>query len=403
MQAKPTLYTALLFLLLSCSKDSTDLDQLNEEVLMDDIEVATPDDEEMAYEEEEAELASEAVFALQWLEAMQFTNGLMESAEETDFVSLYDNALASLAFMAAGDIEKAESILNYFNDRIESELLNGSGGFYQFRNGHGGEKRTIWLGDNAWLLIALNNYRQITGNNKYDLLASELENWIRSLQQADGGVRGGYYEDGRPIHVVTEGMVAAFNAIEGYDNFHQGILNYLKAERWNYNDRLLVAWPDNEAYYYAMDLHSLSYMVFEGYPVSALSDASRYINSQTSTFTGEDLWGYCFDEDKDVIWLEGTGQMALAFRHANMNAKADEVLVQLAKAGLNLVQEDQFTGLPYTTNNGSGYGAVELWEHADSKAAISSTVWYLFNMLEFNPLETGKVKNIPAEDRFWLQ
>lgn len=395
MPGKPTLYMALLLMLLSCSIDPVEQEQIYEEVLLDEVEIAEV--------EVEPELAPEALLAKDWLEGMQFPNGLMESAEETNFVSLYDNALAALAFMAIGDIEKAEAILDYFNERIESELLHGQGGFYQFRNGQGGEKRTIWLGDNAWLLIALNNYKSITGNHKYEMLSSELENWIRSLQEADGGVRGGYFEDGTPMHVITEGMVAAYNAVQGYDSFHQGILQYLKTERWNSDDRLLVAWPDNESYYYAMDLHSLSYMVFEGFPVTVLDDASRYINSQTSTLTGVSVWGYCFDEDRDVVWLEGTGQMALAYKHAHMHEQSNELVLQLTKAGLYLIQEELIIGLPYTTNNGSGYGAVELWDHADTKAAISSTVWYLFNILEFNPLETGKVKNAPIEDKFWLQ
>ncbi len=395
MPGKSVLYTALLFFILSCTGESEDLIYLEGEIpVVEIVEDVIEEAEELPYE---------ANLTLELMKGLQFPNGLMESSEGTDFVSLYDNALSALAFMATDRFEEAEKILDYFNERIESELLDGTGGFYQFRNGFGGEKRTKWIGDNAWLLIAINNYKHKTGSGKYDILSQELEKWIRSLQGSDGGISGGYYEDGTPIHVVTEGMIAAFNAVGGYDDFHRGILSYLKENRWNEQERLLVAWPENENYYYAMDLHSLGFMVLEDYPISSLNDADRYITNQRSTTTGEELWGYCFDEDKDVIWLEGTAQMALAFRHAQMKSRADEILFELSKAGMRYVEDGNFHGLAYSSNQGSSYGAVPLWEHADSKTTLSSTIWYLFNVLEFNPLELERSKSIPIAEKFWIQ
>lgn len=394
MPGKSVLYTALLFFFLSCTGESEDLIYLEGEIPVEEtIEDVV---------EDTAELPFKANLTLDLMINLQFPNGLMESSEGTDFVSLYDNALSALAFMATDRFEDAEKILDYFNERIESELLNGTGGFYQFRNGQGGEKRTKWLGDNAWLLIALNNYKHKTGSGKYELLSQELEKWIRSLQGSDGGLGGGYYEDGSAIHVVTEGMIAAFNAVEGYDEFHRGILSYLKENRWNEQEELLIAWPENESYYYAMDLHSLGFMVLEDYPISSLNDADRYITNKRSTTTGEELWGYCFDEDKDVIWLEGTAQMALAFRDAQMKSRADEIVFELSKAGMRYTEDGNFHGLAYSSNQGSSYGAVPLWEHADSKTTLSSTIWYLFNILEFNPLELGKTKSIPSAEKFWI-
>ena len=151
-----------------------------------------------------------------------------------------------------------------------------------------------------------------------------------------------------------------------------------------------------------MDLHSLGFMVFEEYPLSTLDAADRYITTQNSTTTGEELWGYCFDEDKDVIWLEGTGQMALAYRHARMNSRADEILYELSKAGMQYIEDGSFHGLAYSSNQGSTYGAVPLWDHADSKTTLSSTIWFLFNILDFNPLVLGQSKNMPDTDKFWI-
>ena len=51
----------------------------------------------------------------QWFQNQALPNGLLESIEDGNVVSLYDNALASLVFMEYGDYEKAEKIFDFFN------------------------------------------------------------------------------------------------------------------------------------------------------------------------------------------------------------------------------------------------------------------------------------------------
>lgn len=346
-------------------------------------------------------LSNEELEIYNWITHIQLNNGILTSTEGSNFVSLYDNSLAALAFISVGEYRRAEHIFDFFNEKIDSEFIPNGGGFFQFRDSNGNNGNTIWLGDNAWLLIALNIYKQTTGNNKYNELTNLLENWIRGLQDEDGGLWGGFREDGTQIHKITEGIITAFNAVKGYDDFHRGILNYLKQERWNLNDQLLVAWPENEAHYYAMDLHSLGYLIFENFPKEVLSKADRYKNTQVASFNGETISGYCFDEDKDVIWLEGTAQMALAFETANMVSEANSTLQELQKAQMKNSAWESSMGIPYATNEGTSYGSSLLWKEASNTPAISSSIWYLFSVLNFNPLDLGKQKNIPAEDIFW--
>ncbi|MGB5204488.1 hypothetical protein [Eudoraea sp.] len=393
MLKKLLIFTLLGFLVVSCTLDTT-----KEYDALIYIENGLPDLPQNNLEEN---FDSQALQISQWIDNMQLANGLLTSSEKTDYVSLYDNSLAALAFMAEGEIEKAEGVFDYFNERINSEFFENNGGFYQLRNSDGSNGRRIWMGDNAWLLIALNNYHQITGNTKYNELVVLLENWIRSLQDEDGGLWGGINEDGTQIHKITEGIITAFNAVKGYDDFHKGILNYLKQERWNTNDKLLVAWPENETHYYAMDLHSLGYLIFENFPEEVLIKAERYKNTQVASYNGKEISGYCFDEDKDVIWLEGTAQMALAFKEANMANEANGILQQLKNAQMNNSTQLNSIGLPYVTNAGTSYGSSLLWENASSTPAISSSIWYLFNVLNFSPLDLGRQKNIPTEDMFW--
>lgn len=336
-----------------------------------------------------------------WVINMQGDNGLLESAEDTDFVSLYDNALASILFMGRGDFQKAEMVFDFFDARIDSELMSGNGGFHQFRNSDGGNIRRTWLGDNAWLLIALNNYRNLTQSNKYDRLATELENWIRSLQNDDGSLAGGYNPDGTPIGIITEGIITAFNAVPGYDDFHRNLLQYLQDARWDADELLLLTQKEAPAYQYALDLHTLSYLIFENFPSSVLDLADRYRTTQRSTVTNTEIDGYCFDDDTDVIWLEGTAQMALARGAAQQHETRSQIIEELEK---NLIASSAVTplkGLPYTSNQGTSFGAVLLWEHADLKPTLSSSIWYLFGKISFDPFASEKYKSVPVGEQFW--
>ena len=341
--------------------------------------------------------------AQNWIGAMQLENGLLESTERSNFVSLYDNALSILFFTSEGEFTKAEKTLDYFNAKMETELLNGSGGYYQFRNKEGENGNRTWLGDNAWLLIAINNYHFYAKNNKYQAMANHLSTWIRSLQDIDGGLWGGKNADGTPIHKVTEGILTAFNAVEGYDDFHKNILRYLKNERWEATENVLVAWPENPTYTYALDLHSLAYGILEAYDEDILDNTSRYLNTQIATVTTQEITGYCFDEDKDVVWLEGTAQMAMAYKSAGSTTQAQELITQIEKTFINSSLHGNSNGVPYASNYATSFGAGMLWDHADVTPAISSTVWYLFAKQNFNPFTIGKNKNMPVSDRFWVQ
>ncbi|WP_339714392.1 hypothetical protein [uncultured Kriegella sp.] len=392
---RPTLLLAITitFFSVSCSKEAI--------VENHSIEpMATPVNDQP----EEIERASPLMQneSYHWLAKMQLPNGLLASTEHSDFVSLYDNALAALLFIENGETEKAERIFDFFQNKVDSELRNGTGGFYQFRDKNGKNGSRPWMGDNAWLLIALNNYHQTTGNKKYQGLARNLEDWIRTLQDDDGGLWGGQNEDGSPIPKVTEGIITAFNAVKGFDNFHSNILSYLFKNRWHETKSIFTSWPENPTYLHALDLHALAQMIFEDFPkINLERTEALFFTTQWSTLTGQSVSGYCFDEDKDVVWLEGTGQMAAAYSEIGNNEKANALIRELEKTFINSSITEDAKGIPYTTNYGSTYGANLLWDHADTAPAVSSTVWYLFAKMGFNPLKFGKQKNIPENDKFW--
>jgi hypothetical protein len=72
----------------------------------------------------------------------------------------------------------------------------------------------------------------------------------------------------------------------------------------------------------------------------------------------------------------------------------------------NLVRSSLFPqafALPYTVNEGSSYADDVLWTGVDIHPAVSSTAWYLFAKLRFDPLQLGYTKNIPLKDKFWIK
>jgi hypothetical protein len=311
--------------------------------------------------------------------------------------------VAALVFTSRNDFKRAEKIFNFFNHR-RSEMMQSPGGFAQMRTLQGNpvdNKPRRWLGDNAWLLIAINNYHHHTGNQKYRKLALELSEWIISLQDADGGLWGGFHADGSRISKIAEGNIDAFNAISGYTEFHQKLLNYFADVRWDATDELLIAWADYPKNKYALDLHPWGYCTFEDFPDAVLTKADRYLNTQLYIATNQRVTGYCFDEDKDVVWLEGTGQMAVAYLKAGLESEAQKYISEMKKTIIESQLFPGCKGLPYTTNFASSYADDVLWEGVDSSIAVSSTAWYLFALNHFNPFELGYYKQIPEADKFW--
>lgn len=338
---------------------------------------------------------------LNWLTNLQTKSGLLPSTEQSNLVSLYDNSLAALAFVAYEEYDKADSILAFFNERVEAELTKSTGGFAQFRDTLGNPESLRWMGDNAWLLIAINNYHYYTGSNKYENLATSLKNWLIGLQDNDGGLWGGYNADNNLIHKVTEGNIDAFNAVPGYSEFHKNLLKWIENTRWDTSDQNLIAWPGNLKYKYALDLHPWGYCIFKDFPESVLHMANMYKTSKTASINNKEISGFCFDTDNDVVWLEGTGQMIVAYNKANMIEKSDYYLFQLEEMLIESKMHELSAGIPYATNEGTTYGSNALWYGADLKPAISSSAWYLFGKRKFDPFAVGYHKQTPLKDIFW--
>jgi hypothetical protein len=287
-----------------------------------------------------------------WLCAIQMENGLVPSFEfrrgneneDGTEVSTYDNALAVIEFSRRGDLERAERILDFFISRIHVEFDAGSGGFSQFRFATSGEPRdsSRWMGDVAWLLIALKHYHGHSSENKYRGLEERMISWLRGLQDSDGGLFAGSDGDGNlRTEKVVEGNIDAFNAVPGFDDFHRRLLKYLSEKRWDRETDMFIAW-------------------------------------------------------------EGTGEMALAYAIAGREDSWEYYLSEMERM---FIPSNNFSGLyalPYTTDDtGTHYGYWTLRPEVDKSPWVASTVWYLFAAARFNPFSPGLNKSIPPSHHPW--
>jgi len=337
-----------------------------------------------------------------WIKTQQVPNGLIKNTDNSKNASLYNNAITAILFISENDLEKAAAIFDYYEKQLPKEFNNTSQGFSQMRTIDGEKNNRTWMGDNAWLLIALNTYHSKTNSQKYSYLSKTIENWLRSLQDDDGGLWGGMETSGKPIPKNTEGMLDAYHAVLGFDMFHIKLLNFLKNNRWNSINQYLTTTEENHRYAKALDLHSWSFCMLEDFPVFTLLDASKFLTTHQTTSTQQSIHGYCFDTDTDCVWLEGTAQMAIAYQFNNDFTNAHYFRNEMSKSIITSKENPTLKGLPYVTNNATNFGREPIWENADLVPSISGSVWYLFASKKYNPFEIHFKRNIPTEFKFWI-
>lgn len=94
-----------------------------------------------------------------------------------------------------------------------------------------------------------------------------------------------------------------------------------------------------------------------------------------------DVDGFDFNDDKDVVWVEGTESMALALHLAEQDSLANYFHAEMTK----LIPAANDGGLPYATNEGTI--AADDDELSATYPSVAGTAWYIFKELNYNPFE----------------
>jgi hypothetical protein len=129
-----------------------------------------------------------------WLKTHQnLKTGLVASFEGDpaleDWGFTYDQSLVAQVFLLFGDTVNAAQILSFYDSKAETD----KGAFYNTYDTLRGSpiERVVHVGPNVWLGIAAVQYEQKTNDGKFTRLAKNIADWTISMQDTEGGVKGG--------------------------------------------------------------------------------------------------------------------------------------------------------------------------------------------------------------------
>ncbi len=318
-----------------------------------------------------------------WLKAQQVSTGLVDSYKDKAATCYtYDQAVATVAFLARGDFANARRVLDALAD-----LQNGDGSWYSAYNCKTGAALTTtrYVGSNAWVVVAIAHYeKRALDNVTYHIVGERAVNWMRLFQQADGGINGGLDASGVVISwASTEHNQDSYPGLNHFSypgdagavkSFLDNVVWEPTAPRW---------WQGRNDPMDPLDVNPLgvsalgasgtrNYQLSLNYPMTHHRSTQTWGKGRNRVAVD----GFDFNNDHNDIWLEGTAQMVKAFRIAGRNADADYFLQQIIK-----VQQSS-GGVPYSvkgTNNG---------DFTMSKAeSVAGTGWLILAIENINPLK----------------
>lgn len=356
----------------------------------------------------------------QWfIQQQNITTGLLPSQQD-NFASTYNNALAVIVFTLKGDSVKAKKILDFFNNRAGEFFNNRCNsfnspcsqtdpcddnnicGFFESRIASTGNPYTDtnrWIGDMAWLLMAIHHYQAKTGDASYDRMAQAIVKLLKSFQQPDGHTARGWENGDSTFNHEghAEGNLDAYRALSLYGETvaAQKVKDWLDGTDldWKRGPLDLHSWrvlslgkeygfslPDTER----MDDESIRYKSIINYKGSMVTGFLP--------FSASDYFTKCHMSNN--IWTEGTGGMAVAFYKAGYKVQGDFYVDELEKflfkpAAFPDTQTISFLALPVPDS--AQEDSCDKWVDT-SEGHVAAVAWYIFAKERFDPF-SGVVIN----------
>jgi cellulose synthase operon protein B len=320
----------------------------------------------------------------EWLKLQQQSAGILGNQDNDNFAGLYPNAMAAMCFIHEGDVARAERIFDYYHKHLKTQFAPGTpGGFPQAANAANGElslDTDRWIGDNAWLLIALNYYHRETRKTTYDDMRRGIAEWLISLQDPNGGIKAGFNKAGPMLHYSTEGNLDCYAALVDYPEPRERVLKFLKAEMYVADGKYFkMGSTVNDP---ALDTCAWAVQALgPAYASTIEPTEKRFLRTDKSEANGATIHGFADFVDKSRIWLEGTGEMAVAYNVAGRPADAKHFIAELEKAMVPSKAHPGTVGIPCSAREPS-------WTGASTLPFTPSQGWYLFASWNFNPMAT---------------
>lgn len=357
----------------------------------------------------------------------------------------YDNALALLAFLAAGNadgLRRAELVGRAFvyamehdrrfeDGRVRSAYASGDlrvppawtpngkvgtvavPGYYidSERKFYEVEQHATDVGNNAWVMIGLLALHRRTGSPEYLSAARRTGDFIERFRVSSGLFQG--YRGGEDFPESTEigprswassehnlDVFAAFSTMHGItreDAWSAGAAHaqsFVEA-MWDTSRECFLAGTDNPTVrnererQLPLDVQAWNVLARRDALVAhpnLLACPEGYHRVSSDGFVGFD-----FNDDKDGVWFEGTAQMAVAYTLATQPTKAEQLLAELRRAQ-SMAHSDLPGGLWAASKDGVSTGFDVVTSPTTSvpfelfrRVHVGATAWNVFAQQGMNP------------------
>ncbi len=342
----------------------------------------------------------------------------------------YDNALALIAFTAAGDWNRAKLLADAFvyaqehdryytdgrlrnayqsgdliiapgwrpNDREGTVRLPGWWNEAEQRWHENAEFVGSGTGNLAWTMIALLDYYEKRGGAPYLNAAIQLGQWIVEHTYDDrgaGGYIGGYTGwEPNPEKLLWKSTEHNLDLYVAFERLYRITGDPTWYERAEHARNFVEAmWNEEGGFYWTGTLEDGATINTQTVPLDAQTWALLAFGPNERTrraiacaeahhrATWGNYEGFDFNDDRDMPWFEGTGQMVVAYW----------VLGETDKARLYL---SELREVQATANNGNGKGIVAApadglttgfeWLYFN-RLHMGATAWYIFAERWVNP------------------
>lgn len=323
-----------------------------------------------------------------FIRSQQQPSGLFRNQTDDPFSGLYVTALGSICLLHQGQTAEAEKVFDLFDAwRVDhwgnTPELQGFPQAWNADTGMADEKSDRWIGDNAWLLLALEYHHRMTGSTKYLLLRTAIADWLVGLQDEDGGIKAGFNRNGPMLHQSTEGNLDSYAALALRPEAQKRIYSWLLTKMWIPREGRFRTGSTEESS--ALDCLSWSVAAL-GPDFSACLDYAEktyVITAAMDGFPDRKAQGFGDLPGKQRVWFEGTGEMIVAYRAAGRHDAARKWIAEMDKVALTL--PDNAAGWPCSSNDPA-------WNGGSTRPFVASGAWYLFGCWNFNPMNSGSWK-----------
>ena len=336
----------------------------------------------------------------------------------------YDNALAAMAFLSADEKEYAETILDAFvfavnhdryqNGRIRNSYIAGDISAFPGYN-TGTRFSTFWsnngwaedsnqvgsnVGNTSYAALALLQYDQKYGTDKYLSTAKTLMDWVISDCSSEGvGFIGGY--DGWPEkgenHIARLKYKSLEHNIDAYAAFRQ---LYAVTGEEKYRDAYESAYafiqsmynPETGYFYTGTKTDGVTpntdVVVLDTQVWSVMAMGELYepyasaLDLVSEMKTAQGAYPFCVENKNGGYWCEGTAFTALMYKLRNEKNTCKEAMYALCDVQLG-------SGLfPAATVDNLSTGIIlsdgTPWEYGTAPH-IAPTAWFIMAENGFNP------------------